>query len=460
MPILVFDICAPIRLCELAADSACLSAQRTYVVHSVTTLMGPNPLRFESHQGLLFVPYPQNEGRKTMERKSCVLTIGLLAATGLALNGSGVSLPANAAAPPTITTWIGGLNAPRGLAFDRDGSLYVSESGSSAPGPDGLTQTGRVGKYLRGSQTPIWKTMFESLHLVVDPSQPPDVLGPEGIGSVGENCNRSKPKKDDGCQIRMIMSESHDGVFEHTAGAVNTTQIGHLFALDASTGASTDISNVGDQQYKWTADHKALFDGDFPDSNPFGLLVTKDKRTDKVRTFVADAGANTVSEVMPDGTTRVISYIPNETAPPFRDSTPTCIAEGPDGMLYVGTLHFVANLFVSGPGQSDVWRVDPNANFPTVPTVWARGLTTPTACTFDHEGNFWATEMFQPNVGMAPGDVVRIPFRQPTRLYRMGGGSLPLPGGIAEGPDDSIFVSVNSANPLPGTGAVVKIKID
>ena len=129
-------------------------------------------------------------------------------------------------------------------------------------------------------------------------------------------------------------------------------------------------------------------------------------------------------------------------------------------MLYVATLHFVANLFVFGSGQSDVWRVDPNANYPTVPTVWAHGLTTPTACTFDRNGNFWATEMFQPNTAGPPGDVIRIPFRHPDQLNRIGGGALPLPGGIAQGSDGAMYVSVNSANPALNSGAVMKIQTD
>jgi hypothetical protein len=143
---------------------------------------------------------------------------------------------------------------------------------------------------------------------------------------------------------------------------------------------------------------------------------------------------------MPGGTTRVIAYIPNETAPPFRDATPTCIAQGPDGMLYVATLHLL-DLFVLGEtGGADVWRVNPNANYPTAPTLWATGLTTATACTIDRAGNFWATEMFTPTSG-PPGDLVRIPFAHPDQLTHIGAGMLPLPGGIAQGPDGAMYVS-------------------
>ncbi|MCB2554736.1 hypothetical protein KQ711_14880, partial [Listeria monocytogenes] len=85
-----------------------------------------------------------------------------------------------------------------------------------------------------------------------------------------------------------------------------------------------------------------------------------------------------------------------------------------------------------------VWRVNPDASCPTAPNVWAAGLTPVTACPFDRSGNFWAAEMFAPNATGAPGDVVRIPFGQPTQQTRFGLGSLPLPGGVAQGPDGAM----------------------
>lgn len=421
-----------------------------------------------------------------LHRKAVVVAaaaLGMIVATVVA----GPSSSASARKPardfsPIITTFISGLNTPRGLTFDGRGNLYVAESGVGGTGPFGMTNTGRVDKYARGSSTLVWSTGFESLYTVMDPNSPPDVLGPEGLSALSNSCRssgherkgdsaanrRGRDREQSPCQVSLIMSESHDGIAAMTAGAVQTTQAGHLFVLDGRTGIATDKADVGDQQYQWTSVND-LFQSDFPDSNPYGVLVTLDRHarndsaakgsrpgTPQVRTFVADAGANTVSEVMPDGTTRVIAYIPNETQAPFRDATPTCIAQGPDGMLYVATLHLVASF--SAPGTADVWRVDPNANYPTQPTLWATGLTTATACTFDERGNFWATEMFAPNPSGAPGDLVRIPFRHPTQLQHIGLGSLPLPGGIAQGPDDAMYVSVNSASPTGG--AVMRVQLD
>ena len=398
------------------------------------------------------------------------IRVSLAAAAVIGMVGAAAVVgTVGAAAAPAITPVIKGLNTPRGITFDSAGSMYVSESGAAGTGPAGLTQSGRVSKYASGSTTATWQTGFESLFVQGDPSQPPDVLGPEGISAFGPGCalfpgaQSTSPWLSGGstgnvCTVRMIMSESHDGVLKESGGQVSTTQLGHLFALNTATGAATSVSDVGKQMYAFTGANTSLFPDDFPDSNPYGVLITKD-RSGRVRTFVADAGANTIVEVNADGSTQVVAYTPNETTEPFRDSTPTCIAQGPDGMLYVATLDLVANF--ETPGRSHVFRIDPNATFdpkhPTAPQVWATGLTTATACTFDRAGNFWATEMFQPNSAGPPGDVIRIPFSNPTAITHIGGGSLPLPGGIAQGPDGAMYVTINSASPVAGSGAVVRI---
>jgi hypothetical protein len=175
------------------------------------------------------------------------------------------------------------------------------------------------------------------------------------------------------------------------------------------------------------------------------------------RTFVADAAANTIDEVMPDGKIRIVSYIPNETSGALRDSTPTCIAQAPDGMLFVGTLNLLSNFAVGG-GFSNVWLVNPDASFPTAPRLYASGLTTVTACTTDKFGNLWLAEMFGPTGSPPFGDIARIKAHRPDLIDRFGaGGAIPLPGGIAVGPD-GLYVSTNSA--APGrAGGVVRVRI-
>lgn len=397
------------------------------------------------------------------QRRLAAIGTGILLAAGLA-----VAVPGTAGAHPRhhhgnkvrITEVIGGLNSPRGITFDGKGNMYVAEAGAVGnTKPPGLTMTGAVSKYRFGSSHPRWTTSFESFFEQQDPKSPPDVLGPAGLSILDRSCWHHGR----GCSLSMIMSESHDGLLKTTG--IQTTQMGHLFHLNRHNGSARSVSDVGDQSYAFTTVHKDLFPPDFPDANPYGVLVTKRSPhhdegrwhgdSHRVRTFVADAGANTINEVMRNGRIRVIAYIPNETSPPNRDATPTCIAQGRDGYLYVGTLHLVA-----GEGRADVWRVNPNANFPTPPTLWASGLTTITSCTFDRWGNFWATEMFK-DAGpkKLPGDVVRINGHNPNDQDHFGLGRLPLGGGIAQGPDGAMYITINSANPAPGTGEVVRLSL-
>ena len=374
-----------------------------------------------------------------------------LIALSAAVVGTAATLVAGApaqSAQPTIivTPWLTGLNAPRGVAFDGFGRFYVAESGVAGQGDHGLTETGRVKQFMVGHPRPVWTTNFASLYVhEAPPPAPADVLGPEGLSVLRQGCMSAHAWAKRACQPKMITSESNKGT-----GTTNP-QIGRLFTINPLTGGARSISDVGDQQWRWTKNHPNVAEPN-PDSNPYGVLTTR--IGNQVRTFVADAGANTISEIMAGGRTRVVSLIPNDSRK--HDSTPTCIAKGPDGMLYVATLDLVVNQFGNSPGHSNVWLVDPNANYPTKPTIWATGLTTVTACTFDSSGNFWGTEMFAPNATGAPGDLVEIPFNDPTNVMHLGLGQVPLPGGITQGPDGAMYVSTNSAAPGPA-GQVVRV---
>jgi len=57
----------------------------------------------------------------------------------------------------------------------------------------------------------------------------------------------------------------------------------------------------------------------------------------------------------------------------------------------------------------------------------------------------------------APGDVVEIPFANPSSITHIGLGSLPLPGGIALGPDSAMYVAVGAPDTAPASGGVIKV---
>lgn len=403
-----------------------------------------------------------------MKRGTLVLAVSA-AVTASAL-GTGALAGAAPAPSVTVTPRVTNLNAPRGITFDPQGRMYVAESGQwlgnpNAPGGPtgaGVTMTGALDKYAgvaRASGTParVWRTPLTSLY---DTTNGPEVLGPEGVSASSPTCRVAGRVRR--CGVLTIMSESRAGFAKANPGQPVPQQLGQLLALDRRTGAVRgSLSNAGDQGYAFTGAHPELDPGgQFPDANPYDVLVTRGA------TYVVDAGANTVSRVLPSGRLRVLAYIPNDAV---SDSTPTCVTQGPDGALYVGTLNLLLNSNLSttppgigqNPGHSDVWRINPRTrqDFLHAAHRWATGLTTVTACTFDRSGNFWAAEMFQPNTNAAPGDIARIPFRTPTTIQRFGGGQLPLPGGIVQGPDGAVYVTTGSADVTPNAGAVARVTL-
>jgi len=106
-----------------------------------------------------------------------------------------------------------------------------------------------------------------------------------------------------------------------------------------------------------------------------------------------------------------------------------------------------------------VWRVDPNAKtWRHNATLWASGFTTINGCTFDSSGHFWASELFYPNASGQPGDLAYASATSPdTITHVVGNSDIALPGGIAEGPDEAMYVSTGSADTSPRSGAVLRV---
>ena len=315
-----------------------------------------------------------------------------------------------------ISVVVDGLHSPRGLSFGPGNILYVAEAGDE-------DHAGSIIQVVNAmSQDPTTHTIVNSLSTVGDEGE---FLGLGGISVLGRGTNA-------GIYAIMALSPQITG----------NNAFGNLFRVD-SQGTVQNITNVGSYDFQWTADHSGLWE-EFPDTNPYGVLAVPG------HIYVTDAGANTLDEVLADGSVRVLAYFPNEI---IRDAIPTCVAQGPDNALYVGTLALV-DTFVFGP-SAKVYRVDPsqaNLSDPTATpmTLWTAGLWPINGCTFGSDGTFYASQLFtNPNINddfdHPMGDVVKIPFADPSSHTFLTGGGLSFTGGVAVAPNGSVFVSDGTA---------------
>ena len=309
-----------------------------------------------------------------------------------------------------------GLQSPRGLTFGPGGRLYVAQTGSGAT-------SGKITEISRPwSANPVIRDVVSGLISVGDEGE---FVGVSGLSAIGNG------------NIYAIMALSNAGTpFTHS-------RLGRLLAVSRG-GQIRNVPNVGNFNYAWTGTHTDLVPfGDFPDANPYGVLALNDK------IYVADAGANTLNIVRPDGFANNV----------LADATPTCIAKGPDGALYVGTLALVDSI-VFGP-SAIVYRVDPRAARPgdlatvlSLATPWATGLWPINGCAFGPDGSFYASELITGS-DFSGGDVVKIPFATPAVHTSLTGNTLAFPGGVAVGPDAHVYVS-NGAAFLP-EGQVLRL---
>jgi hypothetical protein len=325
-----------------------------------------------------------------------------------------VALATTVAADAPFTVVAGGLQSPRGLTFGPGGRLYVAQAGSGGT-------TGKITEIRKAwTASPGVRDVVTGL-LSIPGENPGEFVGVDGLSALGNG------------NIAAIMAESEAS--GEQAGA------GHLLQFNVA-GQVRDVANVGDFNYAWSAEHQDLAYGDFPDSNPYGVLAVPGGA------YVTDAGTNTLNFVRADGSISVLAYFPDNV---IRDSTPTCVAQGPDGALYVGTLALVDSI-VRGP-SAIVYRVDPSQANPddlgtilTLARPWATGLYPINGCAFGPDGTFYASQLFTMwPPPFANGDVVKIPFATPDVHTFLTGGALTAPGGVAVGPDGAVYVSNGSA---------------
>lgn len=377
-------------------------------------------------RGLAAAAMRRVRGRRRRHVAMAVVTVAAVSSV------SAVGFAAKGTAAPTVTVVASGLNNPRGLSFDREGNLWVAEAGTGGseclPTPGAPTNptcfglTGSLGR-IDGSSV---KRVFTDIASLAA-SNGGSAVGADGISVSGS-------------QIYTAITESDFGVPAGLSPALTAAlfdQLGHLMRgpVEGDDQSLSAVSNVGAFDYAWSNQHKNLTP-QFPDANPYGVFAEAHHE------FVVDAASNTLDEVDSHGNVRILAFIPN---PPKSDAVPTCVAEGPDGALYLGQLTGGGN----GAGVANIYKF----TFAHGLSVWQTGFSAITGCGFGSDGSFYVTEFDKvgfPPSGPPGGDVIKI-AKNGTRTT-LGTGQLFFPNGFAAGKDGAIYVSNWSIAPGSGPG--------
>ncbi|MEO5590887.1 MAG: ScyD/ScyE family protein [Gemmatimonadaceae bacterium] len=330
----------------------------------------------------------------------------------------------------SITPVMTGLNSPRGLDFGPEGGLYVTEAGTAQQtggciqfyeGPTLSTKcysgTGSVSRLWKGEQTRI-VTGLPSTYIV----QSSFASGPQDISFAGRG--------------RAMIAIGWGGVPSQRA-----------VLAEAARAAGTLAQLEPSGNWRVVADVSAFEESTNPaggivDSNPYGVLA------EGGRTFVVDAGGNSLLEVAANGKISLVAIFPTTLSPPFpaSDAVPTRVNRGPDGALYVSTLSGVP----FRAGTAAIYRVVQGQP----PTVYLGGFKTITDFAFAPDGSVYVLQFATSPVFFGgPGALIHVATNGVRSIVTT---SLTQPTGVVVGPDGSVFVSNRGTS--AGGGEVLRIR--
>ena len=364
---------------------------------------------------------------------------GALVAMALAMSMVPLmALPAAAVSTPEVVA--SGLNGPYKLTQGPNG-IYVAEAGtggdscSTVVGPEGEEveacsgATGSVTLIANGAQSrPV--TGLPSVALGEE------ILGAAAVDFDSSNRMHVVIGLGGNAASRDLLGIDELGSLLRIPDSGDPVVVADLVAFEEANDPDGDLPGV-----------------EGPDSNPFGLAF------DGNDALVADAGANALLRVAPDGTTTVEALF----APTFVDPPPFIPAPGQIPMQAVptsvevsagGDIH-VANLtgFPFQVGAASVWSVDGG-----VATAVETGFTNIIDLAVADDGTMYVLE-FASNSLLAPdGPAASLTQIRTdgTRKTLLHGADLPVPGGVAVGDDGMVYLSVCTLCG-PGQGMVWRI---
>ena len=334
---------------------------------------------------------------------------------------------------PGISLFAGGLQNPRGFAWDSSGAMYVALAGTggsvsfssatsdeATPIPDFAGKTASVVRIaVRDDVVTIGCPMVVASGLPSTRGMSGHDQGPADIAFLGGKMYVLQ----DGGDSAMLFPEFPNGVY-----SVN---------LD---GTLTLVADVRDWVQQNPVEHLAYDQG--PEGETFAMVAGDSFL------WVVESNSGQVLKITPAGEITRMADL-SEGHP-----VPTGITNAPDGGVYVSFLG-------SAPytdGSSKVIKIDPVGN---ITTVWT-GLTMVTGLAVTPAGNLYALEM-------STGNDQKPPYVHPNsgRIVKQTGPNslaevvvgLDYPIAMAAGPDGALYVSTPAFGADAELGGIVRVDL-
>jgi hypothetical protein len=298
-----------------------------------------------------------------------------------------------------------GLVNPRNIAYDADGNLYIAETGNAGDmftlNDDPLGASGQI-------------TMIPA-------DGTPGVLV-RGFMSVNQGASR-------GLQAVQVIGDSI-WVLQGEITDARAPFRSALIELNRETRAVKTYVDLLTPELE-----------NDPDGNPNGESNPTDFAVaDDGTIYIANAGCNCLMSWAAGGEVEIAASWPHNSGNPETDNpVPTSVEIGPDGDIYVGFL--TGFPFPEGGARIERWSGGELAETYT-------GLTTVTGLLVTDDGTIYASEfgVFVMGEGWSPGRVVTVNSDGITPVME----DVMFPFGLAQAPDGSVVVAVNSQGGADG----------
>lgn len=378
-----------------------------------------------------------------------VRALSLLAVTSLM--SVSFATAAQASATVHLSVLLGGLNSPKHLGFDPAGHLLIVEGGVGDPakkncvptvGETGAATTtcvAKTGDILRvtGSTT---KPVLSGLPSAIDTTSG-EVAGPAAAVWLNHHF--------------VVAVQDTDLLPDGSTGLPSADAFGKLVTAGAYSPRSS--WTLGPDLAAYAVEHPQgnVGPGESPtDSDPYDIVSYKGGLA------IADAAANDVLWLSPQGKLSVLGRLPSrtETVPAGvlgpnpvtaqAQFVPTSLAVGKDGAVYVGGLRGVPSL----PGTASVYRIWPGH----APQLYASGFSAISDIAFDNQGRLLVLELSTGGLlapATVPGALIRVNDNHSRTTVLTAG--LSQPTGLAVAQNGSIYIANHGSS--IGIGEIIKI---